>query len=56
MKTIELNEITGEIETHHNFECAHCSEPTERANAAAPTCEKCNQPVCPCCDIHNCQS
>jgi hypothetical protein len=51
MKIIELNEITGEIETHNTFECAHCDEPSERHNGK---CFHCQKEICPCCSSDTC--
>jgi hypothetical protein len=54
MKYTDLNEITGEIETHTVFECAHCDEESERRNAVTPTCPKCKRDICPCCSSEEC--
>lgn len=54
MKYTDLNEITGEIETHTVFECAHCDEESERRNAVEPTCPKCKGNLCPCCSSEGC--
>ena len=43
MKTTELNEFTGEIETHITRECSRCDEPSERFDIIN------GQVICPCC-------
>ena len=48
-RATDLNEITGEIETHVVFLCAHCDEASERRNAMTPTCPECGLDICPCC-------
>jgi hypothetical protein len=46
MKTVELSEFTGEIETHITRECSRCSEPSERF-----TIVRNGDVVCPCCIV-----
>ena len=51
----ELNEISGEIETHKIVGCCgHCDEEPERVNRATPECPTCGQILCPCCSPEDC--
>jgi gamma-glutamylcyclotransferase (GGCT)/AIG2-like uncharacterized protein YtfP len=36
------------------FDCAHCDEPTVRANAAMPICPRCEKRICPVCGPTDC--
>jgi hypothetical protein len=54
MKIIEINEITGEIETHSLFECGHCDEESAVSNEATPVCPHCGRYLCPCCSADDC--